>query len=99
MDENALHSSSLRDAAGMLSRGSAEAEERELGGVQSLAGRNLPDGIRHGLDRNIQERLGESLDGGCGTTNLQREVGEFARNDPGVDACASVGAKHGGQGV
>src|SRR5581483_3197643 len=50
MDEDSAHARSLGDATSVLACRASETEQRKVIGIQALSGRDLPNGVRHGLD-------------------------------------------------
>ncbi len=61
VDEDALHAERIGDQAGMLSACAAEANQGEGARVEPLAHRDLLDRVRHVVDRDGDEPLGEFL--------------------------------------
>src|SRR3954469_8416464 len=96
MYQNSSHAGCAGHSAGVLTGGTAETKERELGGIESLASRNLADRIRHGFHGHFEERLRDRF-GVC--TGLRGEGGKLSRGDLSVDRRAAVVAEERGQSV
>ena len=61
MDQHAGHAERVGDQAGVLAAGAAEAIERIAGHVVAALHRNLLDRVRHVLDRDLDEAVGNLL--------------------------------------
>ena len=74
MDQHARHAERVGDQAGVLAARAAEAVERVAGDVIAALHRNFLDRVRHVLDRDLDEAVGDLL--GFATADLLRQVGE-----------------------
>ncbi len=97
MDVDALHAERVGDQAGMLPAGAAEAAQRVFGDVVAALDRDLLDGVRHVLDGDLEEALGDrdrraAVAGGAGD-NIA-ELGEFAGDDVDIDRRIALRAEH-----
>ena len=88
VDEDGLHAEFVRNQAGVLATGAAEALQREAGGVVALLHRNLLDRVRHVADRDPQEALADgprvpSFAGGA--PDLFGKSGKFLYDHRGIE--------------
>ncbi len=74
MQQHGLHAERIGDRAGMLSARPAEAVERVAGDVIAAADGNLLDGVRHVLDRDAQEAVGDFLRAAAGGPGKRSEL-------------------------
>ena len=74
MDQHLGHAERVGDEAGVLAAGAAEAVQRIAGHVVAALHRNLLDRVRHVLDRDLDEAVGDLL--GRFAADLFGESGE-----------------------
>ena len=72
MDQDLPDAERVRDAAGVLGRGPAVAQEREVGRIVAFAHRHVTDRARHGFDRDVEETRGDPLDSGTRRSRHRR---------------------------
>ena len=82
MDVHRFHAEPVGDHAGVLAARAAEAGERIARHVVAARDGNLLDGVRHVLDRDGEEAVGDLL---RRLADLGRERGEFLAHDLGVE--------------
>ena len=78
MDQHACHAERIGDQAGMLAAGAAEAVERIAGDVIAALHGDLLDRVRHVLDRDAEEAVGDFL-GRAAVADLVRERANASR--------------------
>jgi len=93
MDHDRVDTERIGNLARMLSAGAAEARERELRDVVAALDRDVPDRVRHALDRDADRALCDALralrEAGR-RLDLGRERGETRRDDVEVDRLVRV---------
>ena len=102
MHQDAARAGGARHPAGVLAGGAAEAEQRELARIASLACGDLADGVRHRFDSDLEERLGEHLERAglrAWLAELPGERGEGGVHLLRIDGRAALGPEHRRQGV
>src|SRR5690348_14355145 len=100
MDEDALDTERIGDAAGMLAAGAAEAAERIFGHIIATLDRDLLDRVRHRRIGDGDKALGHlgrtaPIARGCG--NLLREPGEFLLHDFAVERLVAAAPEDSGE--
>ncbi len=84
----------------MLAAGAAEAVERVLGDVETALDRDLLDRVRHVLDRDLEEAVGDLLGRAGlagGALHLAGECRKFVAHHRGVERPIARGPKHLGE--
>ena len=84
MDQHLGHAERIRHQAGVLAAGAAEAVERVARHVVAALHRDLLDRVRHVLDRDLDEAVGDLL-AGAAVADLARELGERRAHRLGVE--------------
>ena len=94
MDENLGDGERVGDQAGVLPAGAAKAAEHVLGHIEAALDADLLDGVRHVVDSNPQEAVGDLLRRHAG---LLRELGELQPHDLVVQPLVGVRAEDSGE--
>ena len=93
MDQHLGHAERVGDEARMLSARAAEAVERIAGHVVAALHRDLLDRVRHVLDRDLDEAVGDLL-GGLAAADLDRERREGLVHRVGVERLVLLGPEN-----
>ena len=92
MDEHLRHAERVGDQAGVLAAGAAEAVERVARHVVAALHRDLLDRVRHVLDRDLDEAVGDLLPAAA-VADVFRERREFRAHRVGVERLVLRGPK------
>jgi len=93
MNEHAGHAERVGDQAGVLAAGAAEAIERVARHVIAALHRNLLDRIRHVLDRDLDEAVGDLFAAAAAADHL-RHRGEGRAHRVGVERLVLDGSEY-----
>ena len=92
MDQHRLDAERVGDEAGVLAAGAAEAVQRIFGDVVAALDRDLLDGVRHVLDGDVEEAVGDLLRRAA-VADLCGELGEAGADGLGVERLVAAPAR------